>query len=131
MRSFQGNGVQGNRYGLGKQSLSLAKKRISRELQVRLPRGYKPLAMTICGFAMTIRSTLPLKIKERGFLRRFQGNGVQGNRYGKRDGLGKQSLSLAKKRIYCELQVRLPRRSAPCNDTVGFEQRLPRYALLR
>ena len=28
MRSFQGNGVQGNRGGLGKQPLSLAKKRI-------------------------------------------------------------------------------------------------------
>ncbi len=38
MRSFQGNGVQGNRYGLGKQSLSLVKKGISRELQVRLSR---------------------------------------------------------------------------------------------
>ena len=38
MRSFQGSGVQGNRGGLGKQPLSLAKKGISCELQVRLPR---------------------------------------------------------------------------------------------
>ena len=38
MRSFQGNGVQGNRGGLGKQPLSLAKEGISCELQVRLPR---------------------------------------------------------------------------------------------
>ena len=38
MRSFQGNGVQGNRGGLGKQPLSLAKKRISRVPRVRLPR---------------------------------------------------------------------------------------------
>ena len=41
MRSFQGNGVQGNRGGLGKQSLSLAKKGISCELQVRLPRLFQ------------------------------------------------------------------------------------------
>ena len=38
MRSFQGNGVQGNRGGLGKQPLSLAKKGISCELRLRLPR---------------------------------------------------------------------------------------------
>ena len=47
MRSFQGNGVQGNRVGLGKQPLSLAKKRISRKLQVRLPRDFQSLAMTV------------------------------------------------------------------------------------
>ena len=39
MRSVQGKGVQGNRDGLGKQFLSLAKKGISRELQVRM-RGF-------------------------------------------------------------------------------------------
>ena len=38
MRSFQGNGVQGNRGGLGKQPLSLAKKSIPCELRLRLPR---------------------------------------------------------------------------------------------
>ena len=47
MRSFQGNGVQGNRDGLGKQSLFLAKKGISRELQVRLSRDFQSLAITV------------------------------------------------------------------------------------
>ena len=46
MRSFQGNGVQGNRGGLGKQPLSLAKKGISCELRLRLPRDFQSLAMT-------------------------------------------------------------------------------------
>ncbi len=46
MRSFQGNGVQGNRGGLGKQPLSLAKKGVSRVPQVRLPRDFQSLAMT-------------------------------------------------------------------------------------
>ena len=39
--------MQGNRVGLGKQPLSLAKKRISRKLQVRLPRDFQSLAMTV------------------------------------------------------------------------------------
>ena len=46
MRSFQGDGVQGNRNGFGKQSLSIAKKGISRESQVRLPRLFQSPAMT-------------------------------------------------------------------------------------
>ena len=41
MRSFQGNVVQGNRCGLGKQPLSLAKKGVYCELRLRLPRLFQ------------------------------------------------------------------------------------------
>ena len=63
MRSFQGNGVQGNRGGLGKQPLSLAKKGISCELQVRLPRYAcndkigQEIATSLTLLAMTIRAS--------------------------------------------------------------------------
>ena len=61
MRSFQGNGVQGNRGGLGKQSLSLAKKGVPAcrrgDCHVALL-----LAMTIKGLrTRTLHTVIPRK----------------------------------------------------------------------